>query len=122
MPIAGLGADLQEQEVVPGEGGLRRAAAGHCVARPIAGVGADFQDREVGQGEGGLRTQPGTASQCQLLAWGQNYKTGRWGKGKGGFGGRHPVTASECQLLAWGQICKSKRWDKGKGGCRRGRA
>ena len=84
LPIAGVGGDLQEREVGQGEGGLRRAAAGQSVGMPNAGMGADLQDREVGQGEDGLHPPPGTASGCQVLAWGQTCKSGRWGKGKGG--------------------------------------
>ena len=110
MPIAGMGADFQDREAGQGNGGCSRRqpgtasgchllawgrfarpgggargrgaadAAGHSFAMSIAGMGTNLPVREAGQG---LWRQPGTASHCQLLAWGAICKSGRWGKGKG---------------------------------------
>ena len=76
MPIAGMGADMQDREVGQGEGGAADAA-GHRVATPIASMGAGSQEWEAGQGERRSGRQPGTRSQHQMLAWGPTCKSGR---------------------------------------------
>ena len=145
---AGMGADLQEWEAGQGEGGCGRQPGTRSQRGMLAwgptcksgrlgngkggcgGIqaqhgnancwhGGRFARARWGKGKGGCSgRQPGTASHCQLLAWGQICKRGGGARGRGaadeaGHSVRMPLAGMGPDLQERGQ----GGGGQGEGGC-----